>query len=125
MAVSVFLTVADHDANGFVHLGQWPFHSEALARDFMASVDRSIDPEAEPDQETANYWFILDLWNGNDRIAENERRIPLQTAMRLATDNVRNWVLERPDPDTLCMTASYSNPPILAAVDLQFESHDL
>ena len=30
-------------------------------------------------------------------------------------------IAEGPDPNALCMTASYSNPPILAAVDLQFE----
>ena len=110
---SIFLTVADHDANGFVHLGQWAGFTETEARTVLANIDAMIDDDAQPDEHDAPYWFIADLRLGDDLVDNNKKRMPTQTAMSLAPDRVSDWLATRPDPDTLCMTDSYENPPAL------------
>ena len=97
---SVVLTVADHDQNGFVHLGRWSGLSEAVARQFIDTVDGLVSDDSEPDMKTASFAFILDLWDGCDCIDNGQRALPTQVAMSLAPDQVSNWLSERPDPDS-------------------------
>ena len=110
---SVVLTVADHDQNGFVALGHWSELTEAEARDFIRRMDDQISDEMEPDNETAAFSFILDLWCGSDCIDNGERILPTQIAMSLAPSQVRAWLDERPDPDSVAMR--YRHLPQLAA----------
>lgn len=98
--MSVILTVADHEQNGFVSLARWTGLSDTEARAFIASIDATVDDDAEPDNKTAAYAFILDLIDGNgDCIATGKRMLPTQVAMSLAPVQVRHWLEERPDPD--------------------------
>jgi hypothetical protein len=98
----IVLTVGDHEQNGFVALAKWSHLEEAEARAAIDAVDASIPEEAEPDIETAAFTFILDLMNENgDLIDNSKRQLPTQTAMALAPDQVRQWLEERPDPDSV------------------------
>lgn len=100
---SVILTVADHDKNGFVHLAKWPRLTEAEARAFIGTIDASVCDDAEPDIKTASFTFILDLKDDSngDLIDTGQRLLPTQTAMALAPDEVRRWIEERPEPDSV------------------------
>ena len=101
-AFSVVLTVADHDQNGFVHLARWDGFSETAARQFIETIDDLVSDDSEPDNKTASFAFILDLWDGQDCIDNGNRSLPTQVAMSLAPEQVQNWLLERPDPDSVC-----------------------
>lgn len=95
----VILTVADHDKNGFVHLARWPRLSEADARNFIDAIDSEVTDDSEPDIKTASQTFILDLWDERYLIDNGKRLLPIQVAMSLAPDQVRDWLNERPEPD--------------------------
>lgn len=98
---SVVLTAADHDQNGFVALAVWPHITEREARAFIARADACVCDNAEPDVKTAAFTFILDLWRGSDCIDNGKRHLPTQVAMSLAPEQVRAWLDERPDPDSV------------------------
>lgn len=110
---SVVLTVADHDQNGFVALGLWPNLTEAAARNFIQRIDDRVSDEMEPDIRTAAFTFILDLWRETDCIDNGKRCLPTQVAMSLAPAQVRAWLDERPDPDSVAMR--YRRLPHLSA----------
>lgn len=100
--MSVVLTVADHEQNGFVSIARWTSQSEAEARLFIASIDAGIDDDSEPDNKTAAYAFVLDLIDANgDCVDTGKRMLPTQVAMSLAPDQVRRWLEERPIPDAV------------------------
>lgn len=105
MAWTVVLTVADHEQNGFASLARWEFPNEVAARAFMAAEDAAIPEGAEPDHRDPDiaFNFILDLADGRYETVDNGRCLPLQAAMRLAPEQVRDWLAERPDPDTRCL----------------------
>lgn len=117
---SVILTVADHEQNGFVHLAKWSFPSEDEARKFIAIVDREVTDESEPDIKADAFTFILDLWDGKDMIDNGERLLPMQVAMSLAPEQVRQWLDERPDPDSVMGRLVPSRP--LAAIESRVRS---
>jgi hypothetical protein len=99
---SVILTAADHEKNGFVALAQWPNLSEARAREFIAVADEHVSDESEPDIKMAAFTFVLDLMEGPyDCIDNGKRCLPTQVAMSLAPEQVRRWLEERPDPDSV------------------------
>lgn len=102
MAWIVVLTVADHEQNGFVSLARWQFPNEATARAFIAAEDAAIPEGAEPNSqdEDVSFTFLLDLANGRYETVDNGRNLPLQSVMRLAPEQVRAWLDERPDPDS-------------------------
>lgn len=114
---TVELTVGDHEQNGFVHLARWQFTSEAAARAFIAAENEAIPEGAEPDHMTEPFAFLLDLHEGTrcDNMVDNSRNLPLQSAMRLAPDQVRNWLNERPDPDSVTRLGPLLAVPALAA----------
>ncbi len=96
----VILTVADHEKNGFIALSRSNLLSEADARRVISATDALVDDDAEPDNKTAPYTFILDLMGPNHTLVDNSNRLlPTQIAMSLAPDEVRQWLDERPDPD--------------------------
>lgn len=101
--MKVILTVADHDQNGFVALAQWPGLSERRARQFIDFIDDAVSDDAEPDIKSAPFTFILDLMDerNGDLIDTGKRQLPTQIAMSLAPDEVRRWLEERPDPDSV------------------------
>jgi hypothetical protein len=113
MAWTVVLTVVDHEQNGFVSLARWEFPNEAAARAFMAAEDAAIPEGAEPDSRDPDvaFTFLLDLDNG--------RNLPLQAAMRLAPDQIREWLTERPDPDTRCIANTWGTLLPTPAISLQ------
>ena len=100
---TVELTVGDHEQNGSVHLARWQFPSEEAARAFIASENAAIPDGAEPDHKTEPFTFILDLHEGVrcHNMVDNSRNLPMQSAMRLAPDQVRWWLDERPEPDSM------------------------
>lgn len=110
---TIELTVGDHEQNGFVHLARWQFPDEATARAFIAAENAAIPEGAEPDNKTDAFTFILDLHEGVRcmDMVDNSRNLPLQSAMRLAPDQVRWWLKKRPEPDSMIGYAS----PLLAA----------
>lgn len=97
----VVLTVADHEQNGFVALARWQFADETLARAFIAAEDAAISEGAEPDHRDPDiaFTFILDLHDGRYNCVDSGRNLPTQAAMRLAPDQVREWLNMRPAPD--------------------------
>jgi hypothetical protein len=100
MAMYVVLTVGDHEKNGFVALAAWRFPSETAARAFMQEHDDAVEDGAEPDIKTAPFTFVLDLMAGiHDMLDNGNRNLPIQVAMKLAPDQVRRWLDERPEPD--------------------------
>lgn len=109
MAWTVVLTVADHEQNGFVSLARWEFPNEAAARAFIAAEDAAIPDGAEPDHRDPNvaFCFILDLANGRYETVDNGRNLPLQAAMRLAPEQVREWLDVRPNPDDRALTNTW------------------
>jgi len=117
---SVVLTAADHDQNGFVSLAKWIGMSESTARNFIAGIDAEVSDESEPDIKTVAYTFILDLWDGRDCIDNGKRVLPTQIAMSLAPDQVRDWLLERPDPDSV---VDRPIPILCARQTMQVEVH--
>jgi hypothetical protein len=87
------LTVADHMQNGFVSLARFRFENEQAAKAAMAYVEAMIDPDAAPNRMTDDYNFILDLWTSDDDgIDETSEELPTQLAMRLARDQVQEWL---------------------------------
>lgn len=103
MTWTVELTVGDHEQNGLIQLARWRFPNEQKARNFIAAENALIADDAEPDPNTEPFTFILDLREGgpcNDLI-DNSRCLPMQSAMRLAPDQVRIWLNERPEPDSV------------------------
>lgn len=98
----IILTVADHDQNGFVALARSPAMTEAEARAFIEAKDALVTDESEPDIATGPFTFILDLMEANgDCIDTGKRCLPTQIAMSLAPEQVRQWLDERPDPDSV------------------------
>ena len=101
-AASIVLTVADHEQNGFVALAETSVMLDDTARLLIMSVDALVDDDAEPDNKTAAYAFVLDLMAGNgDCIDTGKRMLPAQIAMSLAPEAVSRWLEERPEPDTV------------------------
>lgn len=105
MTWMVVLTVADHEQNGFVALARWNFPDEATARRFIEAENAAIPEGAEPDHRDPDtaFNFLLDLHDGVWDCVDNSRNLPLQSVMRLAPDQVRRWLDERPDPDSRMM----------------------
>lgn len=99
----VVLTAADHERNGFVSLARWPLMSEAEARAFIEAADAQVSDESEPDIKTAPFTFILDLMEvtNGDLLDTGKRCLPTQVGMSLAPEQVRQWLDERPDPDSV------------------------
>ena len=98
----VVLTVADHEQNGFVSLAKWSGLTEAEALEFISATDASVCDESEPDIKTAPFTFIMDLMDDNGDLIDNGKRmLPTQTAMALAPEQVRQWLEERPEPDSV------------------------
>ncbi|MBB2158031.1 hypothetical protein HLH33_17310 [Gluconacetobacter diazotrophicus] len=97
--MDIILTVGDHEKNGFVALARWPGLAEAEARQVIGRMDAQVIPDAEPDNATAAFAFILDLWDRGDLIDTGKRLLPLQDAMRIAQEPVSRWLSERPEPD--------------------------
>ena len=96
------LCVGDHVQNGFCYLARWDRADEATCRAALDAIDELIDPEAEPDEKTEDYTFILDLWEDDlNMIDNNKRNLPLQIAMRIAPDQVSHWLDERPEPESV------------------------
>jgi hypothetical protein len=114
---TVELTVGDHEQNGFVHLARWQFPDEASARAFIDAENAAIPDGAEPDHMTEPFTFILDLHEGVrcDNMVDNSRNLPMQSAMRLAPDQVRAWLDERPEPDSVSRLGILLSTPALAA----------
>lgn len=114
----VILTAADHEKNGFVALTQWTELTETQAREFIAATDALVSDESEPDIKFAPFTFILDLMEGPyDCIDTGKRCLPTQVAMSLAPDEVRRWLEERPDPDSVI-------DRVIPAKPLHGEEHD-
>lgn len=109
MTWTVVLTVADHEQNGFVSLARWNFRNEAAARAFIEAENAAIPDGAEPDHRDPDtaFNFILDLCDGRHNTVDDSRNLPLQSVMRLAPDQVREWLTERPDPDTRLMSSNW------------------
>jgi hypothetical protein len=114
MAWSVVLTVADHEQNGFMSLARWQFPDEAAARAFIEAENAAIPDGAEPDHldPDVSFNFLLDLADGRWDVVDNSRNLPLQAAMRLAPEQVRAWLAERPDPNAHPIACSWG--PLLA-----------
>lgn len=112
---TVVLTVGDHEQNGFIHLARWQFPEEADARSFIAAENAMIADGAEPDHMTEPFTFILDLHEGVrcENMVDESRNLPLQSVMRLAPDQVRQWLDERPEPDSI----AFMSVPILNPAD--------
>lgn len=119
MAWTVVLTVADHEQNGFMSLARWKFPDEAGARAFISAEDAAIPEGAEPDQHDPDvaFGFLLDLVNPRLEIEDNGRSLPLQSVMRLAPEQVRDWLTERPDPNAMPIANSWG--PLLPTPSLQ------
>lgn len=98
---SIVLTVADHEADGFIGLAQWRCDDEKSARRLIAQVDAAVEPDAEPDLATAPFTFILDLMSGDDLLETGNRLLPMQIAARLAPEEVSRWISTRPDPNKI------------------------
>lgn len=113
---TVELTVGDHEQNGFVHLARWQFDDEASARAFIAAENAAIPDGAEPDHMTDPLTFILDLHEGTrcENMVDNSRNLPMQSAMRLAPDQVRRWLDERPEPDSVTRLGPLLPTPLAA-----------
>lgn len=113
---TVELTVGDHERNGFVHLARWQFPDEASARGFIAAENAAIPEDAEPDHMTEPFTFILDLHEGArcENMVDNSRNLPMQSAMRLAPNQVRGWLVERPDPDSAVRLGALLHAPAYA-----------
>lgn len=109
MAWMVVLTVADHEQNGFSALARWKFPTKVSARAFIAAEDAAIPEGAEPDHrdESVAFTFLLDLVSGRWETEDNGRNLPLQSVMRLAPDQVRKWLDERPDPNAHPIVSSW------------------
>lgn len=112
---TVELTVGDHIQNGFCHIARWLFPDEAQARAFIQNENDLIDDGAEPDHMVEDYTFILDLHEGDitltgGELVDTSRNLPLQSAMRLAPDLVREWLENRPDPNGKEELAKNSSP---------------
>lgn len=114
---TVELTVGDHEQNGFVHLARWQFANEAGARAFIDAENAAIPEGSEPDHKTDAFTFILDLHKGArcDEMVDNSRNLPMQSAMRLAPDQVSCWLNERPEPDSVARLGALLATPALAA----------
>ncbi len=113
--MNIVLTVADHEQNGFVALAAWNDLPEAEARALISAIDASISDEAEPDNKTAPFTFILDLINGDqDLLDTGDRFLPMQIAMAIAPAEVQWWLNERPVPDSVC----HQKTPILSIAAL-------
>lgn len=110
--MDVVLTVVDHDKNGFIPLARWRSLGEKQARDFIALVDASVSEDAEPDNKTTSFAFILDLMGGAELADTGTRLLPTQVAMFLAPDQASQWLSERPEPDAVLFRAV----PILSAL---------
>lgn len=108
------LTVADHDQNGFVAIAKWSRLSGAQARAFIASQDAAVSDDSEPNIKTAAFTFILDLVDekSGDIMDTGKRCLPTQIAMSLAPDQVRRWLEERPDPDSVINRAVPEAPAL-------------
>ncbi|ESZ63765.1 hypothetical protein X728_09090 [Mesorhizobium sp. L103C120A0] len=100
---SVILTAADHERNGFVALAKWSGLNLAEAKAFIDATDATVCDDSEPDSQTAPFTFILDLMDDSngDLLDTGKRMLPMQTAMALAPAEVRHWLEERPDPDSV------------------------
>ena len=114
---TVELTVGDHEQNGFIHLARWQFPDEAAARAFIAAENAAIPEDAEPDAKTDAFTFILDLHEGVrcENMVDNSKNLPMQSAMRLAPEQVQQWLAERPDPDSAVRLGELLPTPAIAA----------
>ncbi len=102
--MEIILTVADHEKNGFIPLGRWTGIEHDQAMSIIAAIDTQIDTEAEPDIETADFTFILDLNDGSSLVDTGKRNLPLQIAMKLAPEEVSQWLVEKPEPDDVYLS---------------------
>lgn len=115
--MKIILTVADHMQNGFIALAQWPGISEPEARQIIFGIDHAVPHGSEPDIATADFTFILGLISddGCTLLDTGEKLLPTQISMRIAPDQVSQWLADRPDPDTSLWRAA----PILPLKNLQ------
>jgi hypothetical protein len=68
----------------------------------MSRTDALVDDDAEPDNATAPFVFMLDLHEpANHDCLDTGRFLPTQIAQRLAPAQVVMWLSERPEPDTV------------------------
>ena len=92
----LILTVADHEANGFIALARFN-----MPRAFCEAAIQVVNGLIEPgscDRGNDAFNFILDMWDDGGTVGESDT-LPLQMAMRLAPDQVQAWLNERPDPE--------------------------
>lgn len=100
----IILTAFDGPANGCIALARWNAGSEAEARQSLAAVDELIPEGAEGDMGEDEIAFLLDLHDAvGDGIDNNAKPLPMQIAMRIAPEQVRDWMAERPDPDEVLL----------------------
>lgn len=96
------LTVADHTQNGFISLARFAMPSKEAARAACDEINALIDPDSV-DVGSDDYTFILDIWEVSGEptwgCSDNSNMFPSQIAMRLAPDQVREWLATRPDPN--------------------------
>ena len=101
MTAFISLTAVDFDQNGFVELARIHMDNLTDAEDTIRAVERATPNEASPSPEDDSFGFILDGFiSVDDVLVETEKVLPLQTAMRIAPDQVTNWLHQRPDPDS-------------------------
>lgn len=103
MSHHLVLTVGDHTQNGFISLARFAMPSLEAARAACDEVNALIDPDSV-DIDTDDYTFILDIWEvGNNPktwgSSDNSNMFSTQIAMRLAPDQVQEWLAARPDPN--------------------------
>lgn len=99
---SIVLTVADHEAGGFVQLAYWPIATLDECHAIVAAIDGRVDGRAEPCLETAPFWFILDIYEDRYNLVDNGKRLlPTQIAMALAPAETAEWLKTRPNPDDI------------------------
>lgn len=84
--------IIDAMARGMRSSKAWPVVFSAGAADELARA-------ALQEIECIGYAVVPVV--PTDAMVDNSRLLPMQTARSLADDEVRNWLAEHPDPDTV------------------------
>lgn len=96
------LTVADHLKDGFVNLAHWKFDKLEDAREALSAVNGLLPDDNPADAHADDFNFILDLHEGElDNHTDDSDLLTMQVAMKLAPDQVSEWLSDRPDPDSI------------------------